>query len=1233
MEEQGGNQNNNNLSNKIKDKAKQKTKKQGKKIIRLALTKIATVGFAILTQIWPIILVLCTIGGLFDYIVDIVTAESTPEHIISQLEVEDVADLIQIKEDGQGGYYLDFVDDFDSKADAIVEDINSTTDAHNLPKDSEFLKKIIKAEVITQFPDLGGTPQGEGFQGSIKIRRVSPDKDIGEVKNTGAEDAVPIQEEVAYDTTQVGSYDETIKNWQAGKKLLIRANAKVYKQTESELNPGSDTGNWEEVLDQTGRVKTISRGTEVEYTGTYKNNENPLSGEVITYVEVKYENENVFVRANYLSERQEDTNEESNRKTTAVAKVTSRAGETGKEEVGGTKDSYVVAIAAGHNNTDDTGARSGDLVEEDLTVEVAQKVQELIEDRYSNIKVVQTGSTPNNRGNIGAGERTELAKNANPDLCIQIHFNSDTSADTNGVEVVYKQGDGISQQLAEILSDSISEAMGLGNRGAGPDTERCDTGSLGIIENAATSGFPSVVTEGGFLSGNVDASVIRNGGVDKYAEGIVDGIKEYLETDHSGYSSSEITNETVSEGVNSIVKNLKYVPQETMEQYISEGNTEALNVFTLDKDRNLITATWSYTGGTIELKENSSIDLKSTLEKYVMPYEYLLFFYIDTDYTGFSEDLADEIIEDTEIVMTLEDNVTTTQTTTTLQERREDEKEGSSYGWRDTNSVTTEVTESCNTSIGITYVNTWCVRAYQENSYSSEILNMGDNETKRLTIKGKVNDSEAGELTNEYVAKKDSYKETVVTGHDEQGMPITKEITYNYTIYNRNKINTRTISNSYEAGDLKTEGKENVFVDLYNAHNMYKRVRTDWIFKILENNERTANLLDLTKYLMYKATNIDYGVIEFDFSIFGLEQFQQINGESGGLDLLVEYIHHWEHSTPPPTNADGTKYIIENDGAGNAVVGYGVDIFNGGFADEFRAAGQPTSIGSEVDKEFVDGLEKQEIQNCLDSVRAKTSGLNLKEYQIYALVSRAYNCGVAGALTTSRGSPSMNFVNSYKAYWKEEDDQFEEKNPNANFNHSLYTQYMSKPVTASGYGYMAGLETRRRSEWTLFQTGYFDVLDKWYSEGGDLLSAADELHTAQQSWSYSTGGGLYWNNIEKSINNPSKVTCCATYVASVLYKAGYFTEAEINSFNYNYAPALYSFLQNKGWQTITSYSELQAGDIVFLSYGPGRISHVQIYAGDGLWYNAGSTDAIQRANPYNQGNFARNNFYAALRPN
>ena len=77
---------------------------------------------------------------------------------------------------------------------------------------------------------------------------------------------------------------------------------------------------------------------------------------------------------------------------------------------------------------------------------------------------------------------------------------------------------------------------------------------------------------------------------------------------------------------------------------------------------------------------------------------------------------------------------------------------------------------------------------------------------------------------------------------------------------------------------MTVEGNESTFVKLYNEHNMYGRVRSDYLFAIIEQNERTSNLLDLTKYLMFKATNNNYGVIEYDFSEFSLNQFSSLNG-------------------------------------------------------------------------------------------------------------------------------------------------------------------------------------------------------------------------------------------------------------------------------------------------------------------------------------------------------------------
>ena len=128
-----------------------------------------------------------------------------------------------------------------------------------------------------------------------------------------------------------------------------------------------------------------------------------------------------------------------------------------------------------------------------------------------------------------------------------------------------------------------------------------------------------------------------------------------------------------------------------------------------------------------------------------------------------------------------------------------------------------------------------------------------------------------------------------------------------------------------------------------------------------------------------------------------------------------------------------------------------------------------------------------------------------------------------------------------------------------------------------------------------------------------IVEAAGKVHEQQKDYHYSVGSDLYFNNIEKSLNNPNKVTCCATFVGTALYVAGIFTEAEMNSYGYNSAPATSAFLASKGWKKITSYNDLQAGDIVFMTSGSsgGGIGHTQLYAGDGTWYNAGGNCAIR----------------------
>ena len=869
------------LIGNLKDGAKNAGKSKIKKFI---LKRLRGFGRPFLFIGIIAVILLLFILGVFDLGIEIASGENNPELIYEILDVEDIAELVEIKEDGNGGYYLDFVDDIDDKLQEIVDKANKG-DYHNLPTDIDFLKKMLKAEVYTQFPDLGGeipSDSENGFQGAVQIRRVTPNKDVGQMKNTGKGETSNLEQGEVNEPVEIEDRNDQnkIDSWQTGQKLrIVAVESYIYEDK-------YDANYWEPIMVEgsTTRKITLKKDDVVTYQGEYKIDNNALTGKQTIYLKVVTEDDvegyiSASVANAILDDNQQGKikNLEEDIKTKIA--TTSRVKNT-RKEIGESGKEYVVAIAAGRNNDDDVGIVNEEkgLVEEELTIEVAEQVESLLNE-YSNIRVVQTGSTSDNPDGVKPEDRAEKSRNADPDLCIQIYFGD---GDDVGVQSIYREGDQVSQQLADILSKNLASSMGLSDLSSIADTSKCvdsegNASSLNIIDNAASTGFPSVVAIGGNLSKDPDASVIADDGVKKYAQGIVNSIDEYFKTDHSGLVSEEIEDITYTDSVESRIINMKYVSQDTMQGYVDSGNIdEVLKCYTLDDEKNVVIASWSQKeDGSIEIKTNNAMNLETALEKYTMPYEYLLYFYIDTDYEDFVDDLANEVMN-SEIVVAVEDKVTTTNVITDTYQMKDATVDTYDEDWSKTNTENV-TTESVSTSVNLTYVKTWCVKTYQENSYSDAVLNLGDQEEKIVEVPGNVSDSNTESFVAEHEI--DSGTDTyTVQVENENGQLVDEERTYNYSILEKQEIDTHTISNTYEKGDYKTEGRESVFVDLYNEHHMISKVRTsDYLFTIIENNEKTANLLDMTKYLIFKATNVPYGVLTFDFEEYSLELFNQMS--------------------------------------------------------------------------------------------------------------------------------------------------------------------------------------------------------------------------------------------------------------------------------------------------------------------------------------------------------------------
>ncbi len=1167
-----------NKRNKNKDDENKIEKEAIKKFINI----IKSVATFLFLKLFPIIFAGIMAMVLFDFITNVlVTPKETPKQIYSLLEIEDVKELVEVKGDETNGYYWDFKEGTNEKLEKVIEWSHSHPGMESLPSDVEFMTLLIKAELCNQLPDLGGKiPEGTtGFQGNIKIRRVTPDKEIGKMENTGDENStVSVEKEIVnYNSDLENSYIDELKKHEKKDKFKIKFDTNLYKETESKIQNSEGTGNFEIMLDSDGKEIELKEGDQVKYTGNYKTAQNPLSelNKIIVYVEVNVDDITGYVKADALIFNKKKSKEANK----SNVKLSSRAGDSESEDktLGKNNKEYTIAIAAGNNDSDDIGARKGDLVEEELTIQVAEKVEELLKE-YKNITVKQTGSTSRNTSDVKVSDRTKKARDANPDLCIQIHFGSSSDGSRSGTQVIYKEGDGVSQQLAEFLSESISDSLGVENLGSGTDTQLCG-GSILNIENAATSGFPSVLTKGCYIDNDSDGAKIRAGGVTKYAQGIVKGIDKYLKADHTGYVAEEVEEEKTSTSIKSIVRNMKYIESEKFNKLIEDGNIDVLKYFTLDNENKLITATWTYEDGTTKISANSSFDLKTPLQNYVVPYEYLLFYMINTTYAQFSEDLAKQVL-DSEIIVAVQDDITTTNEKKTIKTIGDANREDFSY--TSTEGGESKISEYCSTSVNITYVDTWCAKVYNENSYGTSILGMEDEDEVKVNIMGKVTDS----------STKSSSTETVASAEHRQAMDGEgNRIDYIITVTKETTIETRTISSKYESGDtIQDENGFEKFTKLYLSNKMNERVRTSYLYMVIEDNEKTANMLDMTKYLIYKATGEQTGIYEYDFSIYRESDFQNA-GSSASFETFIEYLHAWEGNEG--ITADGKFYLVGNDGAGHPTVGYGVDIFNSGYLNRFKEAGytedqlRKMDGSTKIPVELVDGIEKEEREAMLEKVEEKTAGLNLTIYQKYALVSRAYNCGAGGAFTTRNGK---NFRAAYKAYWNQEtDDEYNVAANDGMYDHALYKNYMCQPNTSNGE-YLRGLENRRKSEWILFKTGYYDRIDKWCSDSSDGIGTVILTGDNKQK-------------MEAMLAEAVRIANDDRY--------GYSQGSRMSEFYYDCSSFVYRLYKQFFGITVPSTTagygetgrlpgkpeqiELQPGDVLW------RSGHVTLYLGDGTY--------------------------------
>ncbi len=321
-----------------------------------------------------------------------------------------------------------------------------------------------------------------------------------------------------------------------------------------------------------------------------------------------------------------------------------------------------------------------------------------------------------------------------------------------------------------------------------------------------------------------------------------------------------------------------------------------------------------------------------------------------------------------------------------------------------------------------------------------------------------------------------------------------------------------------------------------------------------------------------------------------------------GFEQLVRWNGYMEHGVDiAKYNKDYYEFL--SDGYGGVAI-LGLD--TRWFSDHFVKLGYSTSVGSKVPKDVVEDYYREVLRDMYEEVKANvtSNGCNMTEYQLYALTARRYNWGKIGS----------NTVDSYKKYWKQSrDDKLSQKIKHGDYTHKLYSECLWYP---DNDGVLTG---RRKEEWDLFQCGYFSLIDEWYVEpsasgGGDIIKTAEKIHKYMEDHDY-VYNGVYASTFEGS--KKYKACVCASFVSWVLIDCGYINTCYHDCGNLDNLLAANSKFEriNK----VKKVSQLKAGDILiyedYWSGGYGRV-HTEIYAGNNTIYNAGSTNALQRENPY-----------------
>ncbi|MFC3782996.1 N-acetylmuramoyl-L-alanine amidase family protein [Bacillus chungangensis] len=174
-----------------------------------------------------------------------------------------------------------------------------------------------------------------------------------------------------------------------------------------------------------------------------------------------------------------------------------------------------IFIDAGHGGTD-SGANGNGLRENDVTLQIANRVRDMLQNEYQNVSVKMSRTDDQT---LSLKQRTDLANAWGADFFLSIHINS--GGGVGYEDFIYDKLSDSSRtaQLRNVIHEEITRLIGMKNRGK-------KKANFHVLRE---SKMDAILTENGFIDNAGDAALMKsNAWLDKAARGHVNGLARAL---------------------------------------------------------------------------------------------------------------------------------------------------------------------------------------------------------------------------------------------------------------------------------------------------------------------------------------------------------------------------------------------------------------------------------------------------------------------------------------------------------------------------------------------------------------------------------------------------------------------------------------------------------------------------------------------------------------------------------